>query len=50
MFNMSVGYDLKGIQSPKVDAFIEGMKDASDTDIFKECVRVLKKKSIGLKM
>ena len=42
MFNMSVGYDLKGIQSPKVDAFIEGMKDASDTDIFKECVRVLK--------
>jgi len=42
MFNMSVGYDLKGIQSPKVDAFIEGMKDASNTAIFKECKDVLK--------
>ncbi len=36
-FNMSVGYDLKGIQTEKVDRFIEGMKDASDTPIFKEC-------------
>ena len=25
VFNMSVGYDLKGIQSPKVDAYIEVM-------------------------
>jgi len=41
MFNMSVGYDLKGIQSPKVDHFIEGLKDASDTAIFKECVASL---------
>ncbi len=37
IFNMSVGYDLKGIQSPKVDAFIEGMKDASDTAAWAEC-------------
>lgn len=37
MFNMSVGYDLKGIQAPKVDQFIEGLKDASETAIFKEC-------------
>ena len=41
MFNMSVGYDLKGIQSPKVDQFIEGLKDASETAIFKECLTVL---------
>ena len=37
VFNMSVGYDLEGIKSPKVDAYIEGMKDASQTDAFKEC-------------
>ena len=36
-FNMSVGYDLEGIKLPKVDRFIEGMKDASETGIFKEC-------------
>lgn len=36
-FNMSVGYDLKGIQSEKVDNFIEGMKDASTSAIWKEC-------------
>jgi putative selenate reductase len=29
MFNMSVGYDLKGIKSEKLDRFIEGLKDAS---------------------
>ena len=37
VFNMSVGYDLEGIQSPKVDAYIEGMKDASGTEVWKEC-------------
>ena len=37
MFNMSVGYDLKGIQTKKIDDFIEGLKDASQTAIFKEC-------------
>lgn len=37
VFNMSVGYDLEGIKSPKVDAYIEGMKDASNTEIFQEC-------------
>lgn len=36
-FNMSVGYDLEGIKGEKVDRFIEGMKDASETPIFKEC-------------
>ena len=36
-FNMSVGYDLEGIQTEKIDRFIEGMKDASETPIFREC-------------
>ena len=36
-FNMSVGYTLEGISSPKIDAFIEGLKDASQTAIFQEC-------------
>lgn len=36
-FNMSVGYDLDGIKTEKVDRFIEGMKDASETPIFQEC-------------
>ncbi len=38
VFNMSVGYDLKGIQSEKVDKYIEGMKDASGTEIWQECM------------
>lgn len=42
MFNMSVGYDLTGIKSPKIDAYIEGMRNASNTEIWKECVEVLK--------
>ncbi len=37
IFNMSVGYDLDGIKTKKIDEFIEGLKDASDTAIFKEC-------------
>ena len=36
-FNMSVGYDLAGIKTEKIDKFIEGLKCASDTPIFKEC-------------
>ena len=38
VFNMSVGYDLKGIQSPKVDAYIKGMKDASNTEVWQACM------------
>ncbi len=52
-FNMSVGYDLEGIRSTKIDAFIEGLKDASDTPIWQECTSValelLKDSRIGLK-
>lgn len=42
VFNMSVGYDLEGIKSPKIDGFIEGLKDASGTEIFQECQAALK--------
>lgn len=31
LFDMSVGYDLAGISSPKIDAYIEGMRDISDS-------------------
>lgn len=36
-FNMSVGYDLEGIKLPKIDDFIEGLKDASATPVWAEC-------------
>ena len=36
-FNVSVGYDLAGIQSPKVDTCLNSMKHAEDTEIFKHC-------------
>lgn len=38
VFNMSVGYDLEGIKTEKIDAYIEGMKDASETPVWKECM------------
>lgn len=38
VFNMSVGYDLEGIKSPKIDQYINDMKEAKDTEIFKECI------------
>lgn len=41
IFNMSVGYDLEGIKSPKINSFIEGLKDASGTPIWKECKEYL---------
>ncbi len=37
VFNMSVGYDLKGIKSEKIDRFIKGLKDASGAPIWDEC-------------
>ena len=36
-FNMSCGYNLEGIKDQKIDDFIEGLKDAQDTEVFKEC-------------
>lgn len=40
-FNISVGYDLEGIKSAKIDTFIENMKDAKDTEAFQKCREVL---------
>lgn len=39
IFNMSVGYDLKGIKSPKIDNFIEGLKNASHLTIWNTCTK-----------
>ena len=43
-FNMSVGYDLAGIRSAKIDRFIEGLKDASGTMIYRRCREYLRKR------
>ncbi len=40
-FNISVGYDLEGIKSKKIDTFIDCMKDAKETEIFQECKQYL---------
>jgi putative selenate reductase len=40
-FNMSVGYDLDGIKSKKIDTFIISLKDASQTKIFTDCKKWL---------
>ncbi|MFI3258404.1 MAG: putative selenate reductase subunit YgfK, partial [Spirochaetales bacterium] len=40
VFNMSVGYDLKGIQSEKIDSFIENLKNAAGTPVFEECKKI----------
>jgi putative selenate reductase len=37
VFNMSVGYDLEGIKTGKIDSFIEGLKNAENTDYWKTC-------------
>lgn len=36
-FNISVGYDLEGIKSEKIDNFLNTMKEAKDSRIFKNC-------------
>ena len=38
VFNMSVGYDLAGIKSEKINTFIDGMIEAKDTEAFRECI------------
>ena len=42
VFNMSVGYDLEGIQGEKIDGYLNGLMDASGTPVFQECLRVLR--------
>ncbi|MFI3252722.1 MAG: putative selenate reductase subunit YgfK [Eubacteriales bacterium] len=41
-FNMSVGYDLEGISSKKIDDFIEGLKEARNTKAFQNAISVVK--------
>jgi putative selenate reductase len=37
IFNMSAGYSLDGIKSAKIDSYIEGMKNAQNTEAWKHC-------------
>ena len=37
IFNMSAGYSLEGIKSAKIDSYIEGMKNARNTETWKRC-------------
>lgn len=41
IFNMSVGYDLEGIKNPRVDRFIEDLKDSSAHPYFLQYSREL---------
>lgn len=41
-FNISVGYDLAGIKTPKVNSFIDNMMEAGETEDFKHAIAVLK--------
>ncbi|MCL2820250.1 MAG: putative selenate reductase subunit YgfK [Oscillospiraceae bacterium] len=41
VFNMSVGYDLDGIKTDKINNFIEGLKNAENTECFKSCMQWL---------
>ena len=43
IFNMSVGYDLKGIQNPRMDRFINNLMDSSEVKGFTRYRKTLKK-------
>lgn len=38
IFNMSVGYDFAGVQTEKIDHYIEGMKNAENSAVWQECM------------
>ncbi|MGC4019118.1 MAG: putative selenate reductase subunit YgfK [Muricomes sp.] len=40
-FNISVGYDLAGIKSEKIDNFLNTMKDAKNSEVFQSCKQYL---------
>ena len=42
VFNISVGYDLAGIQSEKIDTYIRDMMEAKDHPVFQESIQWLK--------
>lgn len=39
VFNMSVGYDLEGIRSEKINRYIDDMIEAKDNSVFRECIQ-----------
>jgi len=41
VFNMSVGYDLDGIKTPRMDRFIEELKDVSKNELFSNYKTIL---------
>ena len=41
IFNLSIGYTLEGIESAKMDAFIEGMRLPAETDFWRGALRDL---------
>ena len=43
LFNMSVGYDLEGIKTKKIDDFIEHLKNAERSPLFNEYKKILRK-------
>ncbi len=45
IFNMSVGYDLKGIKSEKIDSFINNLKDAKEEPFFRQCLKELEERT-----
>ena len=49
VFNMSVGYDLAGIQSKKIDDFLENLKDAAQTAEYQHCRAVLEERLGGFR-
>jgi putative selenate reductase len=38
VFNMSVGYDLDGIKTPKIQKFLDDMIEAKDSAVFTDCI------------
>ena len=42
VFNISVGYDLAGVKSEKVNKYLDDMIEAKDHPVFKECIQWLK--------
>lgn len=38
IFNMSVGYDFEGVKSEKINTYIDGMMNAENTAVWKECM------------
>ena len=41
IFSMSAGYSLDGIKSAKIDGYIEGLKNAKNTAVWKRCCEYL---------